>query len=163
MSRGKALCPPTLMPLSPPTSMPRPPDSTSTRASPATCGERTVAPAPVSTAKVYGPAPFTQALTSSPRLPDSRKPTGDGSDDACAALAADETAQESAAARAHRHRQLVAVFLPEGATAALSVVVVDATRCTTSIARSIDHAARRGDFGARDCARAVRLQIARGL
>src|ERR1043166_881625 len=66
--------------------------------------------------------------------------------DGRALAAADEAADESAAASAHRHRQLVAVLLPEGTTAALPVVVVDAARGAARVARAprraVDHALR---------------------
>src|ERR1043166_1693401 len=48
------------------------------RDAPAARGETSVVPAPVSTAKVYGPVEFSQTLTSSPRPLISRNRTGRG-------------------------------------------------------------------------------------
>src|SRR5215207_8256207 len=53
--------------------------------------------------------------------------------DARALLAADKAADQSAAARAHRDRQLVAVLLPEGAAPGLTVVVIDAARSAVAV------------------------------
>src|SRR2546423_13682333 len=60
-----------------------------------------------------------------------RTAKSDEGTDACAFLTADQTANQRTAPCAHRHCQLVAMFLPESATArSVAIIVIDSAAAT---------------------------------